>query len=198
MFFSLGLTLHLDRSREVLEANKSQLEELLAMTSDLLQIPWRCEDLHIQLVDPFTGEPVGENVIALGIGSIVSLQPTELATISYLFISHEATHILVWDTIRKIAEKYTTEEHAEYIDEAVMNLIRGSLVNRKPEFQSKLRKAMKAAAKVKFPPPSYIGTPSTPEGEIWKARHERRNNYIGYYRELFQRDWEEGSLFRRS
>lgn len=178
-------------ARKVLETNKDQLEDLSDMTSDLLQIPWRCDELHIQLVEPFTGEPIGENVIALGIGPIVSLPATELAAISYMFISHEARHILVGDTIRKIAEKYTTEEHAEYIDEAVMNLIRGSLVKRKPEFQLKLRKAIKAAAELKFPPPSYTRTPSTPEGEIWKARHERRNHYLGYYRELFQSDWEE-------
>lgn len=176
-------------AREKLEENKNQLEELLAKTSDLLQIPWRTEKLHIQLVDPFTGEPVGENVIALGIGLIASLPSEELVTISFFFILHEATHILVWDTIRKIAAKYATEEHAEYIDEAVMNLIRGSLFKQNPELQKKFQKTMQAA--VKLAPPSYIGTPRTPEGRIWKARHEKRNHYIGYYRELFQGDWEE-------
>ena len=178
-------------AREVLEENKKQLEELLDKTSDLLQIPWRTEELHIQLVDPFTGEPVGENVIALGIGPIVSLPSEELATISFFFISHEARHILVWDRIRKIAEKYTTEEHAEYIDEAVMNLIRESLFKRNARLQERFTKAVRAATKLKFPPPSFIGTPSTPEGKIWKARHEKRNHYIGYYKRLFQNDWEE-------
>ena len=178
-------------AKEVLEENKNQLEVILAMTSDLLGIPWRNEELHIQLVDPFTGEPVGENVISLGIGSIVSLPSEDLATVSFFFISHEARHILVWDGIRKIAEEYTTEEHAEYIDEAVMNLIRESPFKRNAKLQESFTKAMQAAAKHKFPPPSFIGTPSTPEGKIWKARHEKRNHYIGYYKRLFQNDWEE-------
>lgn len=178
-------------AREVLEKSKNQLEEILAMTSDLLRIPWRSKELHIELVDPFTGEPVGEDVISLGIGSIVSLPTDELASVSFLLISHEARHILVWDRIRKIAEQYTTEEHAEYIDEAVMNLIRESLLKRNARLQERMMKAMEAAARLKFPPPSFIGTASTSEGEIWKARHERRNHYIGYYRRLLQRDWEE-------
>ena len=178
-------------AKEVLEESKSQLEQLLAMTSDLMQIPWRTKELHIQLVDPFTGEPVGENVISLGVGSMASLPSADLATISFFFISHEASHVLVWDTVRKIAEEHTTEEHTEYIDEAVMNLIRESLVKRNPGLQKRFRKAMKTALKLKFPPPSYTGTPSTPEGKVWKARHERRNRHIGYYRKLFQHDWEE-------
>ena len=63
-------------AKKVLQRNKSQLEELLAMTSDLLQIPSRSNELHIELVDPFTGEPVGENAIAFGIGLNFGYSPS--------------------------------------------------------------------------------------------------------------------------
>lgn len=179
------------RARKVLKKSKNELERLLAMISDLLQISWRIEELHVQLVDPFTGEPIGKNAISLGIGSIASLPSTDLTAISYFFILHEATHILVWDSIRAMAEKYTTEEHAEYIDEAVMNLISNSILKREDEFREKFWKAMKVANKMKFPPPSHLEKPETYEGEIYKARHEKRNRYITYYRNLFQDDWEE-------
>jgi len=177
-------------AREALEEHKGELEALLATISDLLRIPWEIKELYVQLVDPFTGEPVGKNVIALGIGSITSLPSTDLATVGYFFILHEATHILVWDTIRKIAAGYATEEHAEYIDEAVMNLITGTVMKRSG-FWERFLKAMEEAAKLKFPPTSRIEKPTTPEGEICKARHEKRNRYIMYYQKLFQADWEE-------
>jgi len=45
---------------------------------------------------------------------------------------------------------------------------------------------MEEAAKLKFSPTSYIEKPSTPEGEICKARNEKRNRYIMYNRKLFQ------------
>lgn len=182
---------NLVRARKVLEENKNELERFLAMTSDLLQIPWRIKELHIQLVDPFTGEPIGENAVSFGVGPIASLPSTDLAAISDFFISHEARHILVWDSIRRIAEKYTTEEHAEYIDEAVMNLIRNSIVKRDDEFKEKFWKAIEVAKKMNFPPPSYIGKAETYEGKIYKERHKKRNRYITYYKNLFQEDWEE-------
>lgn len=174
----------------MLRENKKECEKLLATASDLLSIPWRTGELHIQLVDPFTGEPIGKNTLCLGIGSIASIPSTDLTAISYFFILHEVTHILVWDSIRTAAEKYVTEEHAEYIDEAVMNLISNSIVKREEKFRVKFWKAMELAKNLKFPPPSYLEKPKTVEGEIYKARHEKRNCYITYYRILFQNDWE--------
>ncbi len=49
---------------------------------------------------------------------------------------------------------------------------------------------MEVAKKLKFPPSSYLEKPKTIEGEIYRARHEKRNHYITYYRNLFQNDWE--------
>lgn len=181
---------NLIKAREVLEENKKECERLLATVSNLLNIPWRIGELLIQLVDPFTGEPMGKNTLCLGIGSIASIPSTDLTAISYFFILHEATHILIWDSIRTMAEKYTTEEHAEYIDEAVMNLISNSILKREEKFRDKFWIAMQVAKKLKFPPPSYLEKPKTIEGEIYKARHEKRNRYITYYRKLFQNDWE--------
>jgi len=177
-------------AREALEEQKGELEALLAAISDLLRFPWKVEELHVQLVDPFTGEPIGKDMIALGIGSITSLPSADLATVCYFFVLHEATHILVWDTIRKIPAGCTTEEHAEYIDEAVMNLITGTVMKRSG-FWERFLKAMEEAAKLKFPPTSRIEKPSTQEGEICKARHEKRDRYITHYRKLLQADWEE-------
>lgn len=179
------------KAREALDKSKNEFETLLATTSNLLRIPWRVDKLYIQLVDPFTGEPMGKNVVSLGIGSIASMSSTDLTAVAFFFILHEATHILVWDTVRRIAEKYTTEEHAEYVDEAVMNLISDSVLKREEHFHKRFLEAMKAAEKMKFPPPSHIEQPKTPSGEICKARHEKRNKYISYYRKMFQNDWEE-------
>ncbi len=90
-----------------------------------------------------------------------------------------------------IAEKYTTGEHAEYIDEAIMNLISNSILKREEKFRGKFWKAMELARKLKFPPPSYPEKPKTPEGEIYQTRHEKRNRYLAYYGKLFQNEWEE-------
>lgn len=189
------------KARKVLEENKKELERLLAMISDLLRLAWRIKELHIQLVDPFTGEPIGDNAICFGVDSIVSIPSTSLTALSYFFILHEAQHMLVWDSVRKVAEKYTTEEHAEYIDEAVMNLISNSVLKLEEKYAQKFYKAMEVAKKLKFPPTSYIKKPKTLEGEIYKVRHEKRNRYIRYYRNLFQDDWEEllakGEIFSR-
>lgn len=179
------------KAREVLEVNKNECKRLLMMVSDLLHIPWRIEELHIHLVGPFTGEPINENTICLGVGFITTTLPVHLTTITYFFILHEATHTLVSDSVRTMAERYTTEEHAEFIDEAIMNLISNSILKLDAEFQGNFNKAMEVADKLKFPPPSYIERSKTPEGEIHKARHEKRNHYITYYRELFQSQWEE-------
>lgn len=181
----------LTKARELLEENRNECQKLLAMVSDMLHMPWRIGELNVQLVDPFTGEPIGEDTVCFGVGPIAAISPEYLTAISYFFILHEATHILVWDGIRKVAEKHTTEEHAEYIDEAVMNLVSYSILGREERFRERFQKAMEIADKLKFPPTSYIGEPKTPEGEIYKARHEKRNHYIEYYRRLFQEHWEE-------
>lgn len=179
------------KAREVLEENKKECEGLLATASDLLNIPWRIGELHIQLVDPFTGEPMGKNTVSLGIGSITSIPSADLTAISYFFILHEAMHILVWDSIRTMAEKYTTKEHAEYIDEAIMNLISNSILKREEKFRGKFWKAMELARKLKFPPPSYPEKTKTTEGAIYQAHHEKMNRYLTHYTQLFQNDWEE-------
>lgn len=149
-------------AREALTANKGELEALLGTISESLQTPWKIEDLHIQLVDPFTGEPIGKDAIALGIGSVTALPAKDLTAVSYFFILHEAAHILVWDTVRNIAEKYTTEEHAEYIDEAVMNLICQSAIKHVEGFSERFRKAIEEAKKRNFPPTLDSGKPDTP------------------------------------
>lgn len=189
------------RAGEWLEENKKELKKLLAIGSDLLQMSWRISELHIQIVDPFTGEPTGENTMSLGLGPAVSMPSIYLVPGSYFLILHEAQHILVGDSVRRVAEKYVTEEHAEYIDEAFMNMISSSILKRDEKFRDKFLKAMEVAKKLNFPPTSYLEKPKTPEGEIHKAFHEKRNRYIKYYRKLLQDDWEEllekGEIFSK-
>jgi len=175
----------------VLEANKKDCENLLAGVSDLLRIPWEMKELYVYLVDPFTGEPIERNTVCLGIGPICSLSPTDLCAVSYFFISHEAAHILVWDLVRTVARRFTTEAHAEYVDEAVMNLIMNSVLRKEEAFGERFQKAIQEAGRLGFPPTSYVQKPVTHEGELWRARHEERNHYITYYRELLQDEWNE-------
>lgn len=179
------------KAKNILEKQKAEYGTLISSVSNLLKIPWEIEELRVQLVDPFTGEPIGRNIISLGIGSIASLPASDLATVSSFFILHEATHILVGDIIRKTSKKYTTEEHSEYIDEAVMNLISSSVLNREIQFKERFGKSMDKASEMNFPPTSHLRKTESYESKLHRARHAKRNHYIKYYKTLLQDDWDE-------
>jgi len=151
------------------------------MASDMLGIPLRMKELDVYLLDAPSGEPIGDRAIGFGM---------RLPVPSFLLVLHEAIHVLVGQTIRLLSGRYTDDEHAEYIDEAIVNLITSSVLSRlKPSLKEKFDQTEKTIKRLVSPLPPYSERPETVEGREALQRHNTRNRYIEYYREAFKDDW---------
>lgn len=174
---------NLRRAKAELEEVKEDYQALIVMASDMANIPLKMKKLDIYILDAPTGESINDNAIGYG----VSLQVP-----FFLLILHETMHILVGQTIRVLSRKYTNDEHAEYIDEAIVNLITNSVFSRLEQtLMKKFVQTEKSIKKLVPPLPLYSEKPETVEGQEALQRHDKRNRYIKYYRQIFENDWTE-------
>jgi len=155
-----------------LETVRLDLEALLEEASAVTLIPWKVEELDIFILDAPTGEPVGNQAIGYG---------TRIGVPFFHLILHEATHMLVEHKVCDIAQKYTNEWHASYIDEAVNNLLSNTIfssfeptrIEKMKEVDNEIRKLVPSISMEKF-----------------IEQHEKRQKYLTYYRKLLQEDWQ--------
>jgi hypothetical protein len=150
------------------------------MASDVIHLPLKTKKLDVYVLDAPAGEPINHNAIAYG----VSLQVPFFA-----LIVHETTHTLIGEKIRIESRKYTNDEHAEYIDEAIVNLITNSVLScLRLAPMDELVQTEKAIRRIatSF---RHGEEPKTHKGQEASQRHDKRNRYMKYYIQTFETDW---------
>lgn len=168
------------RVKGELEKVRESCQSLITTASEVLNLPLKTKKLDVYILDAPAGEPIDRKAIAYG----ASLQVPFFA-----LILHEATHTLIGEKIRIESRKYTNDEHAEYIDEAIANLITNSVFScLKPALMDELVQTEKAIRGIatSFP---HGEEPETEEGRKALQRHDKRNRYIKYYIQTFETDW---------
>jgi hypothetical protein len=171
------------RVKGELEKVRESCQSLITTVSEVLNLPLKTEKLDVYILDAPAGEPIDHKAIAYG----ASLQVPFFA-----LILHETTHILVGEKIRLASRKYTSDEHAEYVDEAIMNLITKSVLSRlEPAQMKELVQTEKSIRRIVTGFPPHSDDPKTEKGREALQRHDKRNSYIKYYIQTFETDWSE-------
>ena len=170
-----------ERVKAELENVKEDCQLLIMMASDMANIPLKTKKLDVYILDAPTGEPINDNAIGYG---------ASLPVPFFLLILHEAIHILIGQRIRTLCRKYTGDEQAEYIDEAIVNLITKSVLSRcEQPLLDKFVRTENSVKKLVPPLPLCGDKPETVEGREALQRHDKRNQFIKYYIQTFENDW---------
>ncbi len=169
------------RIKRKLEKVRETCQSLIIMASNVVNLPLKTKKLDVYILDAPAGEPINHKAMAYG----ASLQVPFFA-----LILHEATHSLIGEKIRVVSRKYTNNEHAEYIDEAIVNLVTKSVLScLKPALMEGLVQTEKAIRRIATSFHPHGEEPKTDKGREASQRHDKRNRYIKYYIQTFETDW---------
>jgi len=170
------------RVKGELEKVRESCQSLITLASQMVNLPLKTKKLDVYILDAPAGEPINHKAIAYG---------PSLQVPFFILILHETTHVLVGEKIRVASRKYTNDEHAEYIDEAIMNLITKSVLScLNPASREELVQTEKSIRRIAtgFLPHGEEEL-KTEKGREALHRHDKRNRYIKYYVQTFETDW---------
>lgn len=169
------------RVKGELEKVRESCQSLINLASQIANLPLKTRKLDVYILDAPAGEPINHKAIAYG----ASLQVP-----FFVLILHETIHTLIGEKIRLTSRRYTNDEHAEYIDEAIMNLITKSVLScLDPAQMKKLVQTEKSIRRTVTGFPSHGKEPKSEKGREALQRHGKRNRYIKYYIQMFETDW---------
>ncbi len=169
------------RVKSELEKVRESCQSLIITASEVLNLPLKSKKLDVYILDAPAGEPINHKAIAYG----ASLQVPFFA-----LILHEAIHTLVDEKIRIASKKYTNDEHAEYIDEAIMNLIaKSTLSHLDPTQMKELLQTEKSIRRIITGFPPHDQGPQTEKQREALHRHDKRDRYIKQYIQTFETEW---------